>query len=195
MPTFYRAIVLVFLTVLPLAGCMQATYTRPSHVGSPDQYSVIVSKPFDIVWKELIQYSAGTFFSIDNFEKDSGLITLTFGASKPQEFVTGGYWEASGSKAYKGDYVGFLNKYWNASLNGKMNIVVTERGPHQTQVTVRARYVFTLPSTGRSPGSTWSFDTGSCDTIVVSGAVAGIAPERTVCPTYRAERAIIMSVK
>lgn len=181
--------------ILLVDGCMTATYVKPTHVDKKEKYTVSVNKDFDQVWKQLIEYSASTFFSIDNYEKDSGLITLTFGASRPSEFITGGQWKSTGIKNFEGDYVKCLSMYRNGKLNGKMNIVVSKNSNHETRIIVNARYIFSIPSTQQSRSMTWSFDTGNCDTIKVANPAQGTRPYRTMCPTYKAENAIINAVK
>lgn len=185
---------------LTLSSCMTANYTKPTHKDTKEQYAITIQKDFDTVWKQLIQYSASTFFAIDNYEKDSGLITLSFGASQPSEFITGGHWKASSQAInFDGDYVDYMTIYNNATLSGKMNIVVTEISNNESSVKVNARYIFSTP-TKRSqytvvPGTTWSFDTGNCNTSAVSNPSSGTGKTRTICPTYKAERAIINAIK
>jgi hypothetical protein len=61
-----RTLIAIAALALLLSGCMKATYLKPSHIGQKNQYSLIVEKNYDQLWKELISYSASTFFSIDN---------------------------------------------------------------------------------------------------------------------------------
>lgn len=188
------------LLALVLSSCMTASYTKPTHNNSKEKYSIKIQKNFDAVWKQLIQYSASTFFAIDNYEKDSGLITLSFGSAKPSDFITGGHWKASSSTInFDGDYVDYMSIHNNGKLSGKMNIVVTEISENESSIKVNARYIFTTP-TQRSqyavvPGTTWSFDTGNCNTSAVSNPSSGTGNTRTICPKYKAENAIINAVK
>jgi len=194
-----KTIALIAL-ILTLSSCMTANYTKPNHKDTKDNYSVTVHNDFDAVWKQLIQYSASTFFAIDNYEKDSGLITLSFGSSNPSDFITGGHWKASSPTInFDGDYVDYMAIHNNGSLSGKMNIVVTEISKNESAVKVNARYIFTTPTQRTQyavvPGTTWSFDTGNCNTSVVSNPSSGTGNTRTICPTYKAENAIINAVK
>jgi hypothetical protein len=194
-------LVSISVAILFLSGCaMTASYVPPEHEGTKDKYSVNIQRDFDTVWKELIQYSASTFFAIDNYEKDSGLITLSFGAAKPSDFITGGQWKASSQQMkFDGDYVDYSSIYRKGALSGKMNIVVTSISDTESFVRVSARYVFTTPSASTQyavvPSHTWSFDTGNCSSIVVSNAASGTGNTRTICPTYKAENAIINALK
>lgn len=190
-----KSIVIVFLSAIVLSGCMSASYQKPIHSVSPDKYVALIGRSYDEVWQNLIKYSANTFFSIENFEKDSGLITLTFGASEPSMFVTGGQWKSVGNPNFEGDYVEYLARYLNGNLAGKMNIVVSKAEQNVTNVMVKARYVFTVPPSPNSASNIWTFDTGSCATKRASNPALGTDPERTICPTYQAENAIIQALK
>lgn len=184
-----------------LTGCIssKSIYKPPLQENSQNNYSKIFNKSYDETWDALINYSASTFFGIDNFEKQSGLLTLSFGASNPQDYITGGYWKTDvvygvNELHFEGDYVEYLAKYQNGSLVGKMNIVVKKIDDNHTKVTVNARYVFStniVDANGRNFSNSWSFNTGGCSEIVVSNASKGTQPTRTLCPTYKAENAIL----
>lgn len=194
MNTQQYVISLLITCMFILSGCVSANYEPPQANNAASNYTKTVNQPFDEVWNNLIQYSASTFFAIDNFEKDSGLITLTFGASNPQDFITGGHWKFSnGAINFSGDYVEYTDLYQGGRLSGKMNIVVTKVNSDTTKVTVNARYIFTggQPQTGIN---TWSFDSGSCDSIAVRGKTTGTQATRTICPTYKAEKAVLSAL-
>ena len=186
-------------------GCIssKSIYKPPLRDNSINNYSKIFNKTFDETWDALINYSASTFFGIDNFEKQSGLLTLSFGASNPQDYITGGHWKTDvvygvNELHFEGDYVEYLAKYMNGNLVGKMNIVVKKVDDNHTKVTVNARYVFTtdyVDANGRHFGDTWSFNTGGCSEIAVSNASKGTQPTRTICPTYKAENAILSALE
>jgi hypothetical protein len=195
MQGFVRNILLVCLGIF-LVGCATGTYAPPMHSADKTKYSIELDKPFDTVWQDLIQYAAGTFFAIDNYEKDSGLITLSFGSNDPAQFITGGQWTAKNlSQSYSGDYVDFLHRYHGATLEGKMNIVVMAIDENRTRVQVNARYIFSAPPVQNVPGTVWSFDTGSCGTSQVFNPVQGTGNTRTICPTYKAEEAVLSALK
>lgn len=174
-------------SLLLFVGCVSVDYSPPTQNNKPDNYTKIVKQSYDQVWKTLIQYTAGTFFAIEDFEKDSGLMILSFGASNPEKYITGGRWKAKNlSQEFNGDYVEYISIYGGGTLKGKMNIVVTEIDPGTTKITVNARYIFSA-----NHGNIWSFDSGSCGTIAVKGKAAGTSSTRTICPTYKAEKAIL----
>ena len=175
---------------------MEILATPPTKKDDVNKYITTINASFDEVWSKLIQYSGKTFFAIDNYEKDSGLITLSFGASRPERFITGGHWEYSDSRPAKqidfsGDYVEYLSRYGNGNLNGKMNIVVTKLEKNKTKVRVNAKYIFTAQFVNRN--LTWSFETGNCDTLKLTNieSTAGTGAMRSMCPTYNVEDTII----
>jgi len=195
----------LFISQIILSSCVSisAIYKPPTQENLKSNYSKIIDKNYDDVWNALINYSASTFFGIENFEKESGLLTLSFGASTPQDYITGGYWKTdlvygANQLHFEGDYVEYLSIYQNGSLIGKMNIVVKKITDNSTQVIVNARYVFTSNGTdanGRNYSNTWSFNTGECKEVAVSNATKGTPPIRTICPTYKAENAILEALE
>jgi hypothetical protein len=200
----YYYLSFIFLSVL-LSSCIssKSIYKPPSQEILQNKYIKEFNKPYNEVWDALINYSASTFFGIDNFEKEAGLLTLSFGASNPQDYITGGYWKTDivygvNELHFEGDYVEYLSLYQNGSLVGKMNIVVKKIDDSNTRVVVNARYVFSTNATdanGRSYNNTWSFNTGGCSEIMVSNASKGTQPTRTLCPTYKAENAILSALE
>lgn len=182
-----------------------ATYAPPSIAGDSNPvWERELSLPFDKVWEALIDHASGTFFAIENFEKESGLLTLSFGASDIGRFVDGGQWistwrSASGQPGhFEGNYATFLEQYRNASLSGSMNIFVKKLADRRTLVKVRARYVVTSITRypdGFSTSDTWSFDTGGSDAVVVKNPSRGIGPERVMRPTHAAELSILNAVE
>ncbi|MBF87456.1 MAG: hypothetical protein CMJ14_05565 [Pelagibacterales bacterium] len=190
-------------------------YKKPIH-NPIDKYSVTINKRFDDVWKKLIRHAGATFFAIDNFEKDSGLLTLSFGAADISEFIDGGdfYIEQKfrftmrtkladmpePAPPWRGEYVDYLENFTDTSLTGKANIVVTKIDEENTMVSVNARYIFDSRR-GNVRKLSWVFDSGSCDTVNVEydygeqdggNHVGGY--DRKICPTYHAEQSIINSL-
>jgi len=200
--TFAPLTILVGCAVLLQTGTY--TYTPPTSV-TPDKskYTRVVKASFDHTWKALVDHCSTTFFGIEGFEKDSGLMILSFGASNPSEFVDGGHWESS---SFTGNYVDYCVENLNGQLVGKMNITVTELAPDRTQVRVNTRYIFSAtsqqlvyqPYVGpvRVPVTdTWAFDTGGSATKRVGNPTAGTIPTRTMRPTHKAENTILEAIE
>jgi hypothetical protein len=177
---------------LILSGCATNSYTPPSSLAKDEaKHEVMVNKSFDATWASLIDYASGTFFAIDNFEKASGLITLSFGAADPSHFIDCGQMVAP---IFQGSFATFMATEWNATLTGRMNLVVRQVEPNKTLVRANARYIFVFPSQAGIRGNSWTFDSGSEATVKVHTAIGGTTPTRTCRPSYAAERAILEAV-
>lgn len=192
-------ILFVIGLVAAITGCTTGSYTAPNTT-EVKPFETVVNASYDTVWTALIDHASQNFFAIDNFEKDSGLLTLSFGSSTPSRFVDCGHWVVSGMKTYNGLYVDYLNQY-GAVLSGKMNVTVRKLSEAKISVRTNARYILTrsgvsMPNTIYATpfNDTWTFDSGSSATIQVSNAAAGTAPYRTCKPTYVAEQSVINAV-
>jgi hypothetical protein len=171
-----------------------------------------VKQSFSKTWESLISYASKTFFSIENFEKDSGLLILSFGVGDASRFVDCGYY-SGGPTGFSGPYVRYLQQGASATLQGKMNLRVRTINPEETEVSVNARYIFVRPPSQASvlvpnyltgtfqtqyvtiPGTTWTFDSKSVDTQMVANVSAGTEPTRTCQPTGTAESEILKGVE
>jgi hypothetical protein len=201
----------LILVLLPLCvGCATAEYRAPEPPKDLANFTRTVNRSFDETWDALIEYCGGTYFGIDEFEKESGLLTLSFGATKPSHFVTGGHidmvdyymWGVRGE--FKGDYVDFLDQYLDGDLTAKMNIVVKGTAPNKTRVTVNTHYYFAAdamddinPFRGDRRGrrEEWSFHTKDSATVNIHNPIRGAPPTRTICSTYNAEKEILKAVE
>ncbi len=185
------------IAIAPVLACATAQYQPPAASGSAEDSQREIDLSYDEVWERLVQFTAGTYFGIDNFEKESGLMTLSFGAEDPGRFVDGGRWKST-APAFEGNYVDYLARYQNGQLTGRMNIVVTELASNRTRVRVNARYVFSSvvvdPYTSQRITNSWSFNTGTADTASVANAAMGTPPTRTLRPTHAAEREILDAI-
>jgi uncharacterized protein YceK len=181
---------------LVLSGCASVgSYTPPSSLTGDDaKNEVVVDKPFDATWASLIDYASSTFFAIDNFEKASGLITLSFGSSDPGRFIDCGQ-IVSQSGNFNGPYTTYMATQLRATLTGKMNLVVRQVDPNRTLVRANARYIFVAPPQAQVSGESWTFESGGQATVTVANPVSGTIPTRTCRPTYAAEKAILDAVK
>ena len=190
------ALIAIGIIFLFLLGCSSATYTPPDHTNEASEYQIIVNHPYDTVWKKLIQYAAKTFFVIDNYEKESGLIIFTFSSVNPEQFVTGGHWTYQGPEGnFSGDYVKFLRSFHNAILKGRINIAVTDLGKNRTKIEVHVRYILAVPMSQNIRETIWAFDTGHCSTKTIGNRVSGTPATRTICPTYAIEKSILAALK
>lgn len=219
-PTFLVAPAAVFL----LASCTNAytgTYSAPKEfVGTEaGAWKRTLDKSSDEVWTALIEYAASAFYSIETYERDSGLMTLSFGATGIADFVDGGeievYKYVSGKKKsngrmretgkrellYQGNYANYLELYQKGELAGRMNIVVRSLSEEQTEIAVRARYIVLSEQTVVYQQkyyqfeNKWVFDTGGRDTTIVEGPNEIEDRVRSFQPTHVAESTILDGVE
>ncbi len=135
----------------------------------------------------MVDYASSSFFAIDNFEKDSGLMTLDFGSNNPAEFVDCGYLHAVAVR-YDGPFIEGIQSFGSVVLDGRMNLFVKPISPNITEVKVKARYVLTAQEVGAK--QIWAFDTGGSDAKKFSGI-----PNNVVCrPTNVAEETILKAI-
>ena len=68
-------------------------YVPPNINDTNFKNSVITNKNFDDIWTSLIDFVNDSFFKIENLEKDSGLLTLSFGSKEAENFIDCGDFE------------------------------------------------------------------------------------------------------
>ncbi len=133
---------------------------------------VLIHQPFDATWDALIGQLAKSFFVINNVEKASRIINISFSTDKPEEYVDCGVSErifsyrnqkanytypVSGSNLYK--YAGTWGPYQNlpyvasvmrkTNLEGRINVYVAPK-ENETLVTVNTRYLLTIRAGGQA---------------------------------------------
>lgn len=156
-----RKIILVLLAVacLGLVGCAAKTEVSlsPPEAETNIESSTVYDMPFDVVWQAAIESIGKSFFMIDNIEKSSKIITITFSADNPNEFLDCGsvhvkdrdslttFPYAQGKSTYPAPTGGLalMPAQRTVTLIGKMNVVFSSTKNNQTSVTVNTRYVLT----------------------------------------------------
>jgi len=183
----------LLIIVLVFTGCASA----PKYVGpdpsSASKTSVNIARTYDETWSRLIQYASQRFFAIDDYEKESGLMTLSF-SGDPNRFINCG---TVGTGSDQKSYVDWWNSlsYASADFSGRMNIVVQEEAEENTLIEVSTRYVFTVDNS--QSVFEWVFNTGGSDTLIAppAGLGDGAGGQRTCRPTHQAERLILEGVR
>ena len=178
-----KSITILMVSFLMMSCSMPSLYVKPVAVEEFTN-SRVVDKNFDDTWSALIAYAGTSFFSIDLFEKSSGLMSLNFSYSNPDEFINGGYYRNEGIPLHDGSYISYLTKNYSTSFTGKMNIVVQAIDDNSTKISVNARYIFNVSGQFAESG-TWSFDTSGSATRIISNE------ERKMIPTFKAEKTIL----
>jgi len=160
-----------------------------------DNTTVTLDQSYDEAWDKLINFTSSRFFAIDNYEKDSGLMTLSF-SSGPGRFIECGDISTDGPPSYEGDYVQWYSERpATLDLDGRMNLTVQEAGENQTSVDVNVRYVVTATGANGVQAAQWSFNTGGSDTQQVRANNFGATQTRTCQPTHEAEKVIIEGIQ
>lgn len=189
-----RNLLLIFILGAVLLSCAPSgVYIAPefSTVESGAR-SIILNKGYDETWSELIRFAGSNFFGIDNFEKASGLITLSYGSNDASYYVTGGDYaihDDAGRQLFSGDYVDYLFMRSDGRLSGRVNVIVESLTETTTRVTVNARYIV-----NSSVGS-WVFDTGGYASVNVPNPARGTSQVRILMPTYSVEIGILGAIK
>ena len=163
---------------------------------------VITNKNFDETWTSLIDFVNDSFFKIENIEKDSGLLMLSFGSKEPENFIDCGDFEYTlffTGEEFKGSYIDYVKSGLLAVLQAKMNINIQKIDNESTKITINTNYLF---STQHALGyydpklnQTYSFVSGGYQTIDVINPISGSIPTRTCKSTNFAEKAIFKVIK
>jgi hypothetical protein len=176
-----RAAVILTLVVAGCAGKLD--YIRPT-ADPRVENSKIIEKPRDVVWNSAVPALGKQFFVINNLDKSSGFINLSY-MGDPEAYVDCGrvlsyVKNARGERTY--DFPGakaeqtyelmneaglfFIQR--KMSLEGRINLVFEETDPNRTRVSANTRYVVSrsLLVQGASGGSqsgndSISFNSGS----------------------------------
>lgn len=178
------AAVLLAVTALALlAGCAgKIEYMRPSQYNAPSNTKVI-DKSRDAVWNAAVPELGKQFFVINNLDKSSGLINISY-SGDPERYIDCGrvvsyVQNARGERTY--DFPGsrgqvnyevmgqgmlyFIDR--RMALEGRVNLIFEEVSATQTRVTANTRYVVRRDITVRTVSNqtensthTISFNTG-----------------------------------
>ena len=177
-------------------------YVPPNIDDTNFKNSVITYKNFDETWTSIIDFVNDSFFKIENFDKDSGLLTLSFGSKEPENFIDCGDFEYTlffTGEEFKGSYIDYAQRGLLAVLKAKMNINIQKIDNESTKISINTNYTF---STQHALGyydpnlnQTYSFVSGGYQTIDVINPISGSIPTRTCKSTNFAENAIFNVIK
>ena len=206
---------LAVCTVALVAGCSgKVDYVRPSAPPVASN-SKTIEKPRDAVWNTSVPELGKQFFVINNLDKSSGLINVSYNGD-PENYIDCGLltsyvknargertYDFPGARAqqtYEVMYSGHLFYIERKiSLEGRVNLVFEDISPDTTKVTANTRYVVTRQATQREASSnipqsrtdTISFNSGGSASFPAS--VTGQATECT--STGKLEREILSFIK
>ncbi len=175
---------------LLMAACTSTVVTPPPPVYAPPAprqpatFEVISSGDFDATWRALVEYTAGTSFSIDEFERESGLMTLSFSPSDPSTVVECGYWQQSGKPPLP-----YLDRI-NMTLDTRTNLIVQPIGTFQTRIRANTLYILRDES-----GNVYQFTTNQRATIEPRNRTVGTVRTRTCQATHEGEQSFVAGVR
>lgn len=160
-----KHLLFIFLFLVFLSGCAgQFTYTPPGSP-APGSNSIILNESKDVIWTKMIPKLGERFFTINNLDKSSGLVNITY-KGDPEAYVDCGRTESRvknvrGERTY--DFpVSRANQEFEAFigselfvvtrkmvLEGRMNLIFEEMGENKTKISAKAQYVLTNTQTNR----------------------------------------------
>jgi len=169
-----RIIYCISISLIILSGCATpgvSEFKYSTSLSNKVQNEKTVTKSFDEVWTQLIEGISKSFFVINNVEKVSGIINVSFHSDEPEDYIDCGKstrtlewkgnkevfnYEIAEDSTYKlaGKNVGELEQFATiatvnrkTSLEGRFNVFVSSKGS-QTTISTNARYVFTTKVSG-----------------------------------------------
>ena len=163
----WPAFVVVLAVVLNGCASSGGQYTPPTQQAVTTDRTVAV--PFDQFWDVYVEQLSKSFFVINNIEKESRIVNVSFTTNQPGDYVNCGRMlrtsshPASGERTWQYDtaddsiYAAGL-KGTNVelqfaretSLDGRANIFMAPEADG-TKLSVNARYVWTVTVTGHNP--------------------------------------------
>ncbi len=153
MRSFLLAVVAITLT-----GCAgKVDYIRPTQASVSVQNTKEIAKSRDTVWNAAVPELGKRFFVINNLDKSSGLLNISY-SGDPEKYLDCGrivsfVQNARGKRTYdfpaaraqqiyevmdNGNLL-FIDR--KMSLEGRVNLIFEEISPNRTRVTANTRYV------------------------------------------------------
>ena len=177
-------------------------YVPPNIDDNNFKNSVITNRNFNDTWTSVIDFVENSFFKIENIDKDSGLLTLSFGSKETENFIDCGDFEYTlffTGEEFKGSYIDYAKSGLLAVLEAKMSINIRKIDNESTKISINTNYTY---STQHALGyydpklnQTYSFESGGYQTIDVINPIKGSIPTRTCKSTNFAETAIFNAIK
>ena len=157
-----------------LWGCAAIPHSTQYYIEPTTEYEIVtekrIDKPFEEVWDGLVENLSKSFFIINNIEKTSRIINVSFSTDRAEQYVDCGettrtfsrgsvnetyQYEVASQSTYKEGgtggrynnlpYVMTVNR--KPSLKGRSNIYIAPEGDG-TIVTVNTKYIMTLDDDG-----------------------------------------------
>ncbi|MFH0710919.1 MAG: hypothetical protein V2A75_11990 [Pseudomonadota bacterium] len=163
------SLVLCILGALLLSGCVgKVDYTPPIKQNGISNQKII-DKSRELVWNSAVPELGKQFFVINNLDKSSGLINISY-TGDPESYIDCGRLTSyvkngAGERTYDfpaskehmfyemmtGGQLFHIQR--NMSLEGRMNLIFEEISPNQTRVTANTRYIVAKKVTSLTIGN------------------------------------------
>jgi hypothetical protein len=158
----FKGVFLAAASVVLVAGCATSEVDYSPPLVSQVDNEAEIPGDFDAVWDRLIKNLASDFFLINNVEKASRIINVSFSSNEPEKYVDCGvshrsFTDARGKTDYfyptaKSSVFVFVDtqtgQAFNArrqtKLEGRANIYVATTSENTTTVSVNTKYVFNI---------------------------------------------------
>jgi hypothetical protein len=211
-----RHLLILTLSVFISACAGKIDYVRPTAQVTPFSNVKTVDRPREAVWNTSVPELSKQFFVINNLDKSSGLMNISY-TGDPERYIDCGRitsyvknvrgertYDFAGAKAQQtfeilNPSIGLFVIDRRMNLEGRVNLVFEEVGPNATRVTANTRYVATRAQVGRNAAN--NFPQTSTDSISFnSGGGASFPPNAqgnsTECVSTGAlEREILSAIK
>ena len=163
-----KTLALIIMYITALTGCVSSTFDYIDPINYDVQTERLIPTTFDRFWDAYVAELSKTFFVINNIEKESRIINVSFASNTPSEYVDCGRanrtfnyldtgkrlfnYEVADSSSYL-DGVEGTDLYWtvnrNTLLDGRINIFMAPKGK-QTLLRVNALYIWSTDASGVS---------------------------------------------
>ncbi|MBS3954497.1 MAG: hypothetical protein KGZ88_16220 [Methylomicrobium sp.] len=164
-----------FLLLLALSGCATPGASKldysPPKVPDVHNNEVSIDESFDVVWDRLVGRLATGFFVINNIDKASRLINVSFSSDSPENYVDCGestrkfsyqkeektyVYNVAQDSAYKvastwgpnNNLPNIAEVSRDASLEGRINVYVAPQSSNETKVSANVKYILRVTTTG-----------------------------------------------
>ena len=175
------------LAVVFVSGCAgKLDYVRPTISTAPSANHKIIDKPREAVWNASVPELGKQFFVINNLDKSSGLINISY-SGDPEKYIDCGRitsyvknargertYDFPGAKAQQSFEVmngnGLFMIDRRMSVEGRVNLVFEEVSKNQTRVTANTRYVVQRQQTARHVANNFPQSTSDSISFNFGGA-------------------------
>lgn len=163
--------IMFYLTGCATQGVNTVKYDKPDIIKVENE--ITVNKPFTKVWDGLVKELSKSFYIINNIDKESRIINVSFSTNKPPEFIDCGKtyrtytqgdkvetfnYDTAGSSRTKIAHATQPHQSWayysiidrNTNLEGRSNIYIapSEKDNNITVISVNTRNIWTVKLSG-----------------------------------------------